>query len=311
MTAQTLWYVRREGKLIGPHPRKVIVDCLLLGRFAWDDPASMDGRNWQPLKLYPEILAALEPSARAALAESDEPSSISWHNERLAAAKRWADERSGLDRRTGDEVESAEERRSLDERRQQRELLQVVLWRRLRRELSAAYDRSGASRGWLLPAIAAAVVVVVAVAIATWQRAPSSIEVSLGSLAANCAAAPAPGVSWAGCNRQGAALGGVNLRAARLSGVKFAEADLRNADLTYAELAGADLSGARLSGARLFGANLSGANLSGASMESADLSFADLRNAKLEAVQLTRARLGNAIWTDGRRCASTSIGRCD
>ncbi|MBY0438128.1 MAG: hypothetical protein K2W80_08040, partial [Burkholderiales bacterium] len=135
MKHQPLWYVRRDGKLLGPHPRQVVVDCLLLGRFDWEDPASQDGRAWQPLKMHPEILAAIEPLSREALPVAGEPLPVSWHNERLAAARRWADERTGIDRRTGEETKtvaeltSADQRRSLDERRQQRELLQVVLWR--------------------------------------------------------------------------------------------------------------------------------------------------------------------------------------
>jgi hypothetical protein len=314
MKHQPLWYVRRDGKLLGPHPRQVVVDCLLLGRFGWDDPASQDGRAWQPLKMHPEILAAIEPLSREARPVAGEPMPVSWHNERLAAARRWADERTGIDRRTGEEagtvadLASADERRSLDERRRQRELLQVVLWRRLRRDLAGAYERTGASRWWWMPVAALAVA---AIGIAIWQREPSTIEVSLASRAADCTAPAAPGVNWAGCERTNAALAGAQLRSARLAGARLAGADLRRADLSYADLAGTSLAGARLSEARLFGTTLTGADLSSAAMEGADLGFADLRNARIEGARFDRARLGNTLWIDGRRCAPTSVGRCD
>lgn len=314
MKHQPLWYVRRDGKLLGPHPRQVVIDSLLLGRFDWDDPASQDGRAWQPLKMYPEIIAAIEPLSRERLPVAGEPVPVSWHNERLAAARRWADERTGIDRRTGEEaksvaeLESADERRSLDERRRQRELLQVVIWRRLRRDLFGSYGRSGASRWWWIPV---GVLALVALGAAVWPRARSTIEVSVASRAADCAAPAAPGTNWTGCERSTAALAGAQLRSARLAGARLGAADLRRADLAYADLSGSTLVRARLEGARLFGSNLTGADLAGASLEDADLGFADLRNARIEGARFDRARLGNAIWVDGRRCAASSTGRCE
>lgn len=314
MKGQPLWYVRRDGRLHGPHPRQVVVDSLLLGRFAWDDPASQDGRVWQPLKLHPEILAAIEPLAPERIPAPGEPMPVSWHSERLAAARRWADERTGIDRRTGEESppagtpEGGPERRSTDERRRQRELLQVVLWRRLRRDLAGAYERAGSPR-WVLVPIGIVVLVVLGVAFA--PRGPGPIEVSLASRAADCAALPGPGVNWTGCDRSAARLAGAPLRSSRLAGARLASADLSAAELSYADLSGSVLAGARLSGARLFGANLTGADLSAALLDGADLGFADLRNARLEGARLEQARLGNAIWSDGRRCAPASVGRCD
>lgn len=314
MKNQTLWYVRRDGKLLGPHPRQVIVDALLLGRFAWDDPASQDGRAWQPLKMHPEILAAIEPLSRDRAPISGEPLAVSWDAERLAAARRWADERTGIDRRTGEEstvieaMEGTGERRSPDDRRRQRELLQVVLWRRLRRDLTSAYGRAGAPLWWLIPA---AILALAVVGIAFLQRSPGPIEVALVARTVDCGAPAAPGANWTGCERGAAMLADAQLRGARLSGTRLAGADLRRADLAYADLSGARLPGAQLGQARLSGANLAGADLGSASLEGADLDFADLRNARIEGARFGQARLGNAIWIDGRRCAPSSVGRCD
>jgi hypothetical protein len=314
MKNPSLWYVRREGRLHGPHPRQAVVDSLLLGRFAWDDPASRDGRTWQPLKMHPEILSAIEPLAHERLPVPGEPLPLSWHNERLAAARRWADERTGIDRRTGEASPPAgttdgnTERRMNSDRRQQRELLQVVLWRRLRRNLAGAYERAG-SPSWAL--VPLGIVVMLAIGIAVSPRGPGPIEVSLTSRAADCTEPPAPGINWSGCDRTSARLAGASLRSARLAGARLTGADLSRADLSYADLSGSALSGARLAGARLFGASLTGADLSTAGLEGAELGFADLRNARLDGARLQQARLGNAIWTDGRRCAPASVGRCD
>jgi len=314
MRQQPLWYVRHDGRLLGPHPRQVVVDGLLLGRFRWDDPASRDGRTWQPLRLHPEILAAIEPLSREAAPAPGEVPPVTWHGERLAAARRWADERTGIDRRTGEETctvaepDGTGERRSHDDRRRQRELLQVVIWRRLRRDLAGAYTRSVEWRGWWIPIV---VLGMAAAAMALWQREPSTIAVSLASRASDCAAPAAPGVNWAGCERPNARLGDAMLGGARLAGARLTGADLRKADLSYADLSGASLDGAILAEARLYGASLGGADLAAASLEGADLRFADLRHARTAGARFERARLDNAIWIDGRRCAVGSTGRCD
>ncbi len=141
-----------------------------------------------------------------------------------------------------------------------------------------------------------------------------------------------------GCRLYGAALGSASLSGACLPSANLAGADLRSADLSGANLTGtyltgADLSGASLSGAYLTGGKLVGAilvdadlshadltfwaDLSGADLTGADLSGADLSagsqylsGANLTGTILTGANLSGTIWTDGRVCASDSIGEC-
>jgi uncharacterized protein YjbI with pentapeptide repeats len=86
-----------------------------------------------------------------------------------------------------------------------------------------------------------------------------------------------------------------NCRACDLSG-----ADLSGGNFSAADLGGSDLSGANLSGAKLSGANLSGANLSRANLSAADIAGANLSG----------AQLFMAIWPDGGKCESESIGKC-
>ncbi len=96
----------------------------------------------------------------------------------------------------------------------------------------------------------------------------------------------------------------------RLSGAALSGANLRGANLTAASLSDANLSGADLSGAHLGGAGLLGANLSGADLSGADLTNASLTYANLSGANLSGAYLTGATWTDGRKCASRSVGSC-
>ncbi|HOE17865.1 MAG TPA: pentapeptide repeat-containing protein [Syntrophorhabdaceae bacterium] len=76
------------------------------------------------------------------------------------------------------------------------------------------------------------------------------------------------------------------------------------------DLSNADLSGLDMYGAQLTGANLTGANLSDASFNDANLTEANLTGANIKGANFSGAKLSNAIWTDGRKCASGSMGKC-
>ena len=86
--------------------------------------------------------------------------------------------------------------------------------------------------------------------------------------------------------------------------------DLREATLSGLDLSGAKLSYANLSGADLSNADLSEANLSGAKLIFAILRGANLKGANLNDARLAEADLSEATWTDGRKCAMGSKGKC-
>jgi len=295
---QALWYVRRRDREVGPHPRRVIVDGLLLGRFDWSDLASLDRVEWLPLRAFEAQLAADERV----------PEEGDWRGERVAAARRWADERSGRDRRTGQAVPvDGSERRAAGDRRRSDEPLQVSIWRRLR----LGRDRVGAAVRDRRE-LALASTIGLAIAVATLWFAPAPAPIPLARLPeARCESPAAPAADWRGCVRRGARLEDSDLRRARLAGTDLAEARLERARLDYADLAGADLSGARLTRARLFGAVLVDASLRDADLAEADLSYADLRGATIAGARFEGVRLDHAWWIDGRRCAAGSRSRCD
>lgn len=131
----------------------------------------------------------------------------------------------------------------------------------------------------------------------------------------DCNAPAAPGVDWRNCVMSGldvgsASLAGANLNSAVLHQARLTATDLSGADLRYADLQEADLSYAQLQRSVMQGTNLRGANLLQANLSGADLRYADFTGSRLEGVNLSAARFGGAIWTDGKVCAESSIGRC-
>ena len=81
---------------------------------------------------------------------------------------------------------------------------------------------------------------------------------------------------------------------------KCEKCDLSNANLANLDMYGADLPGA----------NLAGANLSEASFNDANLTDANLTGANIKGTNFSGAKLSNAIWTDGKKCKSGSMGKC-
>ena len=77
------------------------------------------------------------------------------------------------------------------------------------------------------------------------------------------------------------------------------------------DLSGADFSNLDMYGARLIGANLSGANLAEASFNDANLSDANLTGANIKGTNFSGAKLSNTTWVDGKKCSSSSVGKCN
>jgi len=117
--------------------------------------------------------------------------------------------------------------------------------------------------------------------------------------------AEAPGVDMHESSMASMRLDGANLRGANFSHSILQLASLKGANLTLANLEGAHMHGVNLQQANLMLANLSKVNLL-----DADLSGANLQGANLQGALLMKARLDGATWTDGRVCATGSVGEC-
>ncbi|MGE0858766.1 MAG: pentapeptide repeat-containing protein [Gammaproteobacteria bacterium] len=138
---------------------------------------------------------------------------------------------------------------------------------------------------------------------------------SRGTAQPDCRAAAGPGINWEYCRFEQAELAGANLaglaaRNVALRNAHLAGARLVAADLAYADLRGADLTLADVAQARLVGASLRDARLNHARLTGADLRNADLRGASVAGAQWSAARLGGALWVDGRVCPPEAVGAC-
>ncbi len=279
---KTTWYTRQRSEVRGPFPAGLITRYILLGRLQIEDEVSQDGTKWRQIRYVMELIPDVMRG------DIDDP----FGKERLEAAKRWADER-------GEESLPLSERRSSESSK-------VLDHRDYRTQWKQR--KKSQPRNWI--AVVMVLVVLLVMVVVGFNYTPSE------PLAApDCSAAPAAGVNWRNCTLQGAQLKGFNLRgaeinSANLAGSQLSEVVLSAANLSYSNLSLSDLSAADLSQAKLVGANLRGSDLSGANLRGADLSYANLTEAKLDGAHLQDAHLDQAIWIDGRICATGSVGRC-
>jgi len=292
-----LWYTRREHDIRGPFPRALISRYILLGRIRDTDLLSMDRVLWQTYHQLPELIPDV---MRSVVTEED--------RERLRLARAREDERLYDKRDTGHEPPPEVAERRQGERRS-REAPTVVAHRANKAKWYFEARREGGRR-FLWPAVLGVVLTAAFVGFAFWYQVPTE-----PGRARNCSAPATPGVNWSYCQMEGADLSGAQLAHAILNNLQLAharlgQADLRGSDLDFSNLNATSFRSADLSGASLRGANLRHADLEQANLQQANLSFANLSGARLAGARLTGAVLDKAQWTDGRTCASGSVGIC-
>lgn len=288
MSTTKTWYIRKQpGKAIaGPFPDGQISQGILLGRYTLEHEVSHDKEEWLIIREVKELVPDV-------FAENQDAPGF---DDRLAAARRWADERRGI---ADSDVEA--ERRT-DESYESKEI------KRLHRLASKGKKQSTPLMTFVILSIV--LLVIIGVIVLAFQYSPKDKNV------ADCSASAKQGVNWSGCNLSGAQLLNVkliaaNLMNANLQTVNLNSADLSLANLQYTQLHLANLQHVNFSKANLKGANLTGADLSGASFEQANLSYANFRDAIIRETNFSNARLDNAIWVDGRKCSASSIGSCN
>ena len=285
-----LWYVRNKNKVIGPFPTGQIQQAILLGRISAQAEVSQDKEEWTPLRQCPQLIPDVLKGD-----SSDEHT-----RERLAAARRWADERRRERRadeadpsRKGPGRRNQESYSSLEYRDHRESVIQTLRPSRERFVFVSLF-----------------VIVLLSAGIyAGFKWVPQQ------PAGPQCEAVAKQGVNWSQCNKaglqllnsdlSGAMLNSTNLQGANLFASKFIKADASYADLSNSNLSFTDFQLARLKGANLRAADLSKANLS-----HADLSYADLQDAKLTDTVFSHADFSNAIWVDGHKCLPGSIGVC-
>lgn len=298
-SGQTLWFTRRNGEVRGPHPAGLISRFLIIGRLTPEDEISLDRETWLPIREHRQLIPE-------ELKHADTPEG----RERLLQARLREDERV-RDRREGDGPPAEiTEARGPDRRRP--EPPEIIGHRRKRAQgLSRPGARLDAAMRGPTPWFLAAAATLGAVLLFFWAT-----DRGTPAEPPACHLPPAPEVNWSYCRMpgmdlRGADLSGALLRNTDLLGSRLEGARLVEADLSYAELQRTLLERADLRRATIIGAALQNAVLTDARLDGADLSFVNLTGANIAGASFDGAILDRAVWTDGRICATGSVGTCN
>jgi len=293
------WHIKKQGKVTGPFPVKLIGSYLILGRIDLDTLVSIDKTKWIPIGRLPSLIPAELKNA------SSIDGKVDLHRAKLREDERRGDtRRDGPNRRNTERVD--DDRRRANDRRQNDEEVSTSY---LKLKADFSERRNLAKHRKIIGAV------VVLVLVSALAGGFFIIDPVATIQKTDCTVGASAGIDWQSCNKNNVDLvsknlTGSNLHSARLNGALLVKTQLSEANLSYASLEAANLSQANLSKALLIGANLNNANLTGANLVAADLSYADLSNAILLNVKVLNTRFDHAIWSDGRRCARGSIDQC-
>jgi len=283
------WYIRNQNKVIGPFPAGQIQQSILLGRIGLDDQASKDKQDWVMVRSCTELI----PDVLKIGGEVEN------RDERIEAAKRWADERR-YERRDGEEPERVGAGRRDDES------FTITEYREHRETMLAnsKIHRDKSTLGIILVAL----VLVLGVVAGFMFPSPEHEVVQ-------CSSPATEKINWRGCQFVGLQSLNSGLDGAFLANANFESANLMgssiiNADLSYINFRHANLTFVNLSRSRLIGADLSNSDLSDVNFKGADLSYANLFGATLSNTNFDGAIMKNTIWITGQVCTENSISTC-
>ncbi len=288
-----LWYLKRDNQVSGPFPAGLISRHILIGRIHESDELSSDREKW-----FPALdIEVLQPKSFA----NDQL-------DRMAAAKRWADERIQQDRRQNEspEKKSQYRNRAKQDRRTQ-ENRSILKYRDYLRGRSKRIFHSTS----ILWVAVISLFLVAGLVVTQLFYTPSSQDF----IQVSCDSYPAPGINWDYCQKPGVNLQNSDLSYSKLSNINLSNANLQqsqliSSDLSYATLNSVNLSEAILRNAKLIGSQLHDANLRNSDLQGADLSYSNLQNAILTGANLDQVNLSHTIWIDGSTCLAGSMGQC-
>jgi hypothetical protein len=282
------WYVRHAGRISGPFLAGHIQRELLLGHFRASDEVSHDQRNWSAIDSHPELIPEILK------ADLEDP----LVRDRLAAARRWADDGEGGSSLSGQPEFDPEH----PDHRQDDHGHAPMLEEKLKR---TRLDR------WRNNILSLLILSVIGGLIYFYFSRTEPVT----DTPVECGSPPRPGINLSNCFLQGVSYTGMDISGARLNNVNLTGADLRRvdlsrSDLSYSLLSLAVIEGANLHGARLVGTDLNAANLRNTDLGDADLSYANLYGADISGADFSGARLDQTRWIDGRLCQPGSTGTC-
>lgn len=163
MDTYQVWFLRRDGEILGSFPDAVIAQHMILGRVHENDEVSLDTHSWHK----PDEVEALRHVVNnlIGVGTGERAEDPEWRAERMQAAVRWLDERKAPDRRTTEEAEAAARwaaMRTNKDRRLKVEPPEILAYRQQRAVIEASLRRP---RRNYTPAIVAMIVIIVLIAI--------------------------------------------------------------------------------------------------------------------------------------------------
>jgi hypothetical protein len=286
---QSIWYLRHEDKVYGPFPPQQIQEALKTEEINPESEVSLNAVDWLSIADSGQFDIAVNPEI---IDVSDD--SVSWHDQRRQARKRWLQEGASVTEVERDPVRDAAERSSIERNHIRTQAL-----------LNEANNKRRSP--WI---VMLALALVAGAGFTIWLgQGDKPIQAGI-SQTVNCAEPLRDGVNWTGCGKPGYAQSNVKARNALMNKVRLDDARLKGADLAYASMQSASLRNIELVGVNLTGADLSQADLSGADLSGADLRYAVLTKANLTGVRFSATQLDKATWVDGRVCAAGSTDVC-
>lgn len=270
MSNKTLWYWKKNGKVTGPFAEGLIQQYIILKRVHPNDLMSQDKENWRKAA----SISALIPDVIKH--KNDEN-----YDERLKAARRWADDRE--DRRGEKTAEHFIPRKTITHIG-----ISTLEW---------------TSTGLFL-------IILIAIVVALFYFTPKKTVEQI-----NCQSQPVEKVIFDGCELSGKNFSNqviqyASFKNTRMNSINLTQSVLSHSQMQYSELSNSNLTGSKLDHVNLTAATLSGAILNGTDFSYANLNYANLKGAKVKNINLTGASLSKTIWFNGKICAQGSVGRC-
>lgn len=255
--------------MTGPFTEGLIQQYIILRRVQPNDLMSQDKKLWRKASTIYELIPDVIKN------KSDEN-----YDERLKAAKRWADDR-------GDSRNLVDD--DFNHRKQATHIAIKTL-------------------GWKTAVFLTFLLFAMIYAVFHFTPEGKSERV-------DCQTKPVVKVVLAGCNLARKNFSKLDMQYADLKNTmmqntNLSQTILSHSQMQYTHLDNSNLTGAKLDYSDLTAATLNNAILDGTDFRYANLSYANLHQAKAKNIKLEGANLSKTIWFNGQICTPGSIGRC-
>jgi hypothetical protein len=143
MEGYQVWFLRRDGELLGSFPDVLIAQHMVLGRVHPGDEVSLDTHGWNDPDKVESLQKAID--MLIGVGTGEKAGDPEWRADRMKAAVRWLDERKAPDRRSLEDQAAAEKwaalRGNKEDRRKVAESPEILAYRSSRAVIEASLRR--------------------------------------------------------------------------------------------------------------------------------------------------------------------------